>query len=94
MEDHELPNMQENFANQRENIILGQIDQIKNQLLAHKYLIKGLKIPDDLMQKITNFENRDLSIIRQNQIDKTKIEYKKRYESHDIVNKKFLKEII
>lgn len=64
-----------------------QLNQIKYQILAYKYMIRNMNIPAEILEKIRTFEYEDWEIIREKTVDKVQDTYEKRFENHDLVFK-------
>jgi len=62
-----------------------QFNQIKNQILAYKYMIRNMNIPAEILEKIRTFEYEDWEIIREKTVVKVQDTYEKRFENHDLV---------
>jgi conjugal transfer/entry exclusion protein len=62
-----------------------QFNQIKNQILAYKYMIRNMNIPAEILEKIRTFEYEDWEIIREKTVGKVQDTYEKRFENHDLV---------
>lgn len=62
-----------------------QFNQIKNQILAYKYMMGNMNIPAEILEKIRTFEYEDWEIIREKTIEKVQDTYEKRFENHDLV---------
>lgn len=64
-----------------------QFNQIKNQILAYKYMIRNMNIPAEILENIRTFEYEDWEIIREKTVEKVQDTYEKRFENHDLVFK-------
>ena len=64
-----------------------QYNQLKNQMLCYKMLLRNQSIPSDLITNITNYENQYLSKSKQDKIEKNKEIYEKRFENQDLTMK-------
>jgi hypothetical protein len=62
-----------------------QFNQIKNQILAYKYMIKNMNIPAEILEKIRTFEYENWETIREKTVEKVQETYEKRFENHDLV---------
>lgn len=64
-----------------------QLNQIKNQILAYKYMLRNMNIPAEILEKIRTFEYEDWEILREKTVEKVQDTYEKRFENHDLVFK-------
>jgi len=64
-----------------------QLNQIKNQILAYKYMIRNMNIPTEIVENIRTYEYQDWEIIREKTVEKAQETYEKRFENHDLVIK-------
>jgi len=77
-----------NYSNGVHNTIDSQekqFNQIKNQILAYKYMIKNINIPAEILEKIRTFEYENWETIREKTVEKVQETYGKRFENHDLV---------
>jgi hypothetical protein len=72
-------------SNSKENTIEKQLDQIKNQIIAYKYMIKNINIPNEVLEKISNFQYEDWETTRQKSLENNQEIYEKKFENHDLV---------
>ncbi len=63
-----------------------QMNQIKNQILAYKYMMKNMNIPAEILEKIRTFEFDDWETLREKTVEKVQDAYEKRFENHDLVH--------
>jgi hypothetical protein len=63
-----------------------QYNQLKNQIVAYKYLMRNMNVPSDVIEKIRSYENDEWDKIREKNMTKVQETYEKRFESHDLVS--------
>lgn len=70
-----------------ENPSIMQLDQIRNQIIAYKYMIKNINIPISVVEKISNFQYEEWETLRKKTIENCEEDYEKKFQNHDLVNK-------
>lgn len=73
------------ISNFKENKIEIQLDQIKNQIIAYKYMIKNINIPNKVLEKISNFQYENWETLRKKSIENNFEIYEKKFQNHDLV---------
>ena len=71
----------------KENSSEKQLDQIKNQMIAYKYMIKNMNIPNKVLEKISNFQYEEWETLRKKNIENNQDAYEKKFQNHDLVIK-------
>jgi hypothetical protein len=62
-----------------------QYNQLKNQIIAYKYLIRNMNVPSEVLDNIRAYENEEWEKIRERNMNKVQESYEKRFENHDLV---------
>ena len=62
-----------------------QYNQLKNQIIAYKYLIRNINVPSEILEKIRSYESEEWDILKKKNIEKIQENYEKRFENHDLV---------
>jgi hypothetical protein len=74
-----------NTAEQGQGWTESQYNQLKNQIIAYKYLIRNQNVPIDVLDKIRSYESEEWNILKQKNMEKIQENYEKRFENHDLV---------
>jgi len=64
-----------------------QYDQLKNQILAYKYLIQNLPVPSDIVNNIRTYSTADWEKKRVEKIIEIQRRYKEKFENQDFTMK-------
>ena len=62
----------------------GQYNQLKNQIIAYKYLIRNMGVPSEILEKIRSSEVEEWEKMREKNLEKIQETYEKRFEDHDL----------
>ena len=62
-----------------------QYNQLKNQIIAYKYLIRNQNVPSEVLEKIRSYESEEWNGLKQKNMEKIQETYEKRFENHDLV---------
>lgn len=68
-----------------DNLLKRQLEQIKTQIIAYKYLIKNINIPIDVIEKITNFQYEEWKTLKEKSIQTNQKVLENKFENHDLV---------
>ena len=60
-----------------------QYDQLKNQIIAYKYLLQNMKVPLEVVNNIRNFSPEEWEFSRERQIERIHNIYKEKFENQD-----------
>jgi hypothetical protein len=63
-----------------------QYNQLKNQIIAYKYLIRNQNVPVEVLDKIRSYESEEWNEIKKNNLTRVQETYEKKFENHDLVN--------
>ena len=77
-----------------ENLSEKQLDQIKNQMIAYKYMIKNINIPAEVIEKISSYQYEEWEALREKTIENNQEAYEKKFQNHDLVIKIKIQNII
>ena len=58
-----------------------QYDQLKNQILAYKYLIRYMTVPKQVIENIRSFSPEEWELSRKKQLEEVQEQYKEKFES-------------
>jgi SNF2 family DNA or RNA helicase len=61
-----------------------QFYQLKNQIIAYKYLIRNMGVPSEILEKIRGSEMEEWDKMREKNLEKIQETYEKRFEDHDL----------
>jgi hypothetical protein len=62
-----------------------QYNQLKNQIIAYKYLIRNQNVPSEVLEKIRSYETEEWNSLKQRNMERIQETYEKRFENHDLV---------
>ena len=60
-----------------------QYDQLKNQIIAYKYLLQNMTVPSEVVNNIRNFSPEEWELSRERQIERIHNIYKEKFENQD-----------
>jgi acyl-homoserine lactone acylase PvdQ len=75
-----------NLCDPNEGWTESQYNQLKYQIMAYKYLIRNVSVPQEILDKIRSYENSEWENIREKNMSNIQETYEKRFENHDLVN--------
>lgn len=61
-----------------------QYNQLKNQILAYKYLSRNMSIPPEIVENIRGYESGEWDQIRERTMNTVQENYEKKFENHDL----------
>ena len=64
-----------------------QYNQLKNQIIAYKFLIRNLNVPNEIINNIRNFSLDEWEEARERKIEKVQKIYKEKFENQDFTMK-------
>jgi SNF2 family DNA or RNA helicase len=64
-----------------------QYEQLKNQILAYKYLVRNLAVPSEVLDKIRTYEITQWERMREKNSERVFESYKKRFKDQDLTMK-------
>ena len=78
-----LPNSLENGSGWTET----QYEQLKNQILAYKFLVRNMPVPSEVLEKIRTYEISEWERMREKNMHQIQEAYEKRFKDHDLTMK-------
>jgi ATP-dependent helicase STH1/SNF2 len=78
-----LPNSIENGSGWTET----QYEQLKNQILAYKFLVRNMPVPSEILEKIRSYEISEWERMREKNMEQIQETYEKRFKDHDLTMK-------
>jgi len=61
-----------------------QYNQLKNQIIAYKYLVKNISPPSKVIENIQTYESEDWENTKKKMISKLQENYEKKFDNHDL----------
>ena len=58
-----------------------QYDQLKNQIIAYKYLIRYMTVPSEIIENIRSYSPEEWEISRKKKIEAVQASYKEKFEN-------------
>ena len=64
-----------------------QYEQLKNQILAYKFLVRNMPVPSEVLEKIRTYEISEWERMREKNMEQIQETYEKRFKDHDLTMK-------